>query len=344
MAEVYKDLRQKLQSPHSSSEKRKKHRSDKDKNNSKSYSKHKSQIRDEGETERERELRKVHSGIEQIRVFDQEQCSEIENKIDLVVKCGDKGGFKEHTLDRAPLRNKYFFGEGYTYGSQLERKGPGMERLYPKGEVDEIPKWIHDLVITPLEAANIIPKDWVNSAVINDYMPGGCIVSHVDPIHIFDRPIVSVSFFSDSYLCFGCRFSFRPIRTTEPILCLPVGQGCVTLLSGYAADEITHCIRPQDIKERRAVVILRRVLDDAPRLPAEISSSSKKRKHASDSDSESDDGQRKSNKKHKHKRSSHDHYNSNGRRHRSGSYSSDDSNENRSSHKHRREVRYHKKS
>jgi hypothetical protein len=28
------------------------------------------------------------------------------------------------------LRNKYFFGEGYTYGSQLERKGPGMERVY----------------------------------------------------------------------------------------------------------------------------------------------------------------------------------------------------------------------
>ena len=91
-------------------------------------------------------------------------------------------------------------------------------------------------------------------------------------------------------------------------------------------------------------LFLIRVLDDAPRLPAAISSSSKKRKHASDSDSESDDGQRKSNKKHKHRRSSHDHYNSNGRRHRSGSYSSNDSNENRSSHKHRREVRYHKKS
>lgn len=28
--------------------------------------------------------------------------------------------------------------------------------------------------------------------------------------------------------------------------------------SGYAADEITHCIRPQDIKERRAVIILRK--------------------------------------------------------------------------------------
>ena len=28
--------------------------------------------------------------------------------------------------------------------------------------------------------------------------------------------------------------------------------------SGYAADEITHCVRPQDVVERRAVIILRR--------------------------------------------------------------------------------------
>ena len=226
MAEVYEDLRQKLQSTNNNKEKKKKHKSDKEKVKSKSHSKHTSHV----ETERERELRKVHSGIEQVRMFDKEKCLEIEEKIDLVVKCGDVGGFKEHTVDRAPLRNKYFFGEGYTYGSQLERKGPGMERLYQKGEVDDIPKWIYDLVIKPLEAAKVVPEGFVNSAVINDYMPGGCIVSHVDPIHIFDRPIVSVSFFSDSCLCFGCRFSFRPIRTTEPVLCLPIGRGCVTML------------------------------------------------------------------------------------------------------------------
>ena len=28
--------------------------------------------------------------------------------------------------------------------------------------------------------------------------------------------------------------------------------------SGYAADDITHCIRPQDVKKRRAVIIVRR--------------------------------------------------------------------------------------
>ncbi|KAK3090760.1 hypothetical protein FSP39_014409 [Pinctada imbricata] len=167
-----------------------------------------------------------------------------------------------------------------------------MERLYPKGEVDDIPEWIHEMVIQPLCDANLIPEGFVNSAVINDYLPGGCIVSHIDPPHIFDRPIVSVSFFSDSALCFGCRFSFRPIRVTTPVLCLPVNRGCVTMMSGYAADDITHCIRPQDVVKRRAVIILRRVFPDAPRLEPLLENRkhvSRKRKRHSSGSSESED-------------------------------------------------------
>ncbi|XP_023221680.1 RNA demethylase ALKBH5-like [Centruroides sculpturatus] len=214
-------------------------------------------------------LRKLHEGIQQRRMFSEEECICIENKIEDVVRCGEIGKYKQHTVDRSPLRNKYFFGEGYTYGSQLSKKGPGMEKLYPKGEVDDIPQWIEDLIIKPMIKAKIVPENFINSAVINDYQPGGCIVSHIDPAHIFERPIISVSFMSDSALSFGCKFSFKPIRVTEPILCLPVCRGCVTILSGYAADNITHCVRPQDVKKRRAVIILRRVRPDAPRLTAE---------------------------------------------------------------------------
>ncbi|CAE1328498.1 ALKBH5 [Acanthosepion pharaonis] len=220
----------------------------------------------EEEKLREVELRNIHSGIKQRRLFNTCQCEGIEDKIDEVVSLGKKGYYKDHTVDRAPLRIKYFFGEGYTYGSQLHKKGPGMERLYPKGEVDDIPDWIQELVIKPLYQAGVVPEGFINSAVINDYLPGGCIVSHVDPPHIFDRPIVSVSFFSDCTLCFGCKFSFKPIRVSEPVLSLPLDRGCVTVLSGYAADEVTHCIRPQDVVARRAVIILRRVFPSAPRL------------------------------------------------------------------------------
>ncbi|XP_041960352.1 RNA demethylase ALKBH5 isoform X2 [Alosa sapidissima] len=222
--------------------------------------------------QREAEARRVKSGIKQATVFSAQECALIEQKIDEVVAKGDKGLYREHTVDRAPLRNKYFFGEGYTYGAQLERRGPGQERLYSKGEVDDIPDWVHELVISRLVERGLLSEGFVNSAVINDYQPGGCIVSHVDPIHIFERPIVSVSFFSDSALCFGCRFQFKPIRVSEPVLHLPVRRGSVTILSGYAADEITHCIRPQDIKERRAVIILRRTRPDAPRLDTDAPS------------------------------------------------------------------------
>ncbi|RUS76675.1 hypothetical protein EGW08_015565 [Elysia chlorotica] len=229
--------------------------------------------------EKEQELQKVKSGIAQHPLFTDEQCKQIEKKIDKVVKLSDLGLYKEHTVDRAPLRNKYFFGEGYTYGAQLTKRGPGNERLYCKGDVDEIPDWIYKLVVQRLSEANIIPEGFVNSAVINDYKPGGCIVSHIDPPHIFERPICSVSFFSESALSFGCKFSFKPIRVSKPVLTLPLSRGCVTLLSGYAADHITHCVRPEDVTSRRAVIILRRVRDDAPRLelPTEMSSPCRKR-------------------------------------------------------------------
>lgn len=182
------------------------------------------------EQKEEEEARKVKSGIRQLRLFSAEECAKIEARIEDVVSRAEKGLYKEHTVDRAPLRNKYFFGEGYTYGSQLQRRGPGQERLYPRGEVDAIPEWVHDLVIRKLVEHRVIPEGFVNSAVINDYQPGGCIVSHVDPIHIFERPIVSVSFFSDSALCFGCKFQFKPIRVSEPVLFLPVKRGSVTVL------------------------------------------------------------------------------------------------------------------
>ncbi|KAK0148305.1 RNA demethylase ALKBH5 [Merluccius polli] len=220
---------------------------------------------DTGES-REQEARRVRGGIVQRSMFSSEECALIEGRIDEVVAIAEAGRYREHTVDRAPLRNKYFFGEGYTYGAQLEKRGPGQERLYRKGEVDDIPAWVEELVIRRLVSDGVIPAGFVNSAVINDYQPGGCIVSHVDPQHIFARPIVSVSFFSDSALSFGCRFQFKPIRVSEPVLVLPVRRGSVTVLSGYAADDITHCIRPQDIKERRAVIILRKTRPDAPRL------------------------------------------------------------------------------
>ena len=209
---------------------------------------------------------KILSSVSTRQLFDRSQCRVIEKKIDEIVLKGKQGLYKKQTVDRAPLRTKYFFGEGYTYGGQLKTRGPGNERLYPQGEVDPIPDWIHQLVIQPIEESGMIPKDWVNSAVVNDYLPGGCIVSHIDPPQLFDRPIITASFLSHSSLSFGCKFSFKPISVSQPLARVPVSRGCVLSMAGFSADEVTHCIRPEDITERRAVVILRHVPHSAPRM------------------------------------------------------------------------------
>ena len=55
-------------------------------------------------------LKQIHKGIQQRRLFDNEQCAAIEEKIDEVVKLADKGKYKPCTVDRAPLRNKWVYG------------------------------------------------------------------------------------------------------------------------------------------------------------------------------------------------------------------------------------------
>ena len=222
----YTDLREKLNStPH-----RKQHLENRKRRREQISGSHRQHSTHERPYDRDVELQKVHQGIRQRILFDKEECEKIEEKIDEIVELANSGTYRSRTVDRAPLRVKYFFGEGYTYGKQLTERGPGQERLFPRGEVDEIPEWIFELVISRLEKAGIVPKGFVNSAVINDYQPGGCIVSHIDPPHIFDRPIVSCSFFSESSLSFGCKFSFKPIRTSTPVLTLPLPRGCVTTL------------------------------------------------------------------------------------------------------------------
>lgn len=147
-----------------------------------------------------------------------------------MVKIVDKGEYKLYIVDRVLLRNKYFFGEGYIYGFQLEKKGLGMERFYFKGEVDEILDWIYELVIKFLYDVKIVFEGFVNSVVINDYMSGGCIVFYIDLFYIFDRFIVLVFFFSDSVFCFGCKFFFRFIRVFILVLCLLIDRGCVIMI------------------------------------------------------------------------------------------------------------------
>merc|ERR1719253_1873280 len=210
--------------------------------------------------------------MQSMPLFSPDECQELERLIDQVVVDAERGLFKEHTVDLTPMRNKYFFGFAYTYGAQKEHPGArGIEAVWPPEDTSPIPAWISDMIIPRLEARRIVPKGWINSATINDYAPGGCIVSHIDPPHLFDRPIVSLSMFSDCNLVFGTSFRFpkeatQDIETSTPVLVHQCLRGHATVLKGYSANKITHAIRPCDLPSRRASIILRRVLPAAPVL------------------------------------------------------------------------------
>lgn len=216
------------------------------------------------------EYRLTLESVGTLQLFSPSECEEIEALIEQVVIDARRGLFKERTVDLTPMRNKYFFGFAYTYGAQREHPGAhGVEAVWPPEETSEVPAWIQEKLIAKLEARRAVPKGWINSAVINDYAAGGCIVSHIDPPHLFDRPIFSVSFFSDCNLVFGTRFAFpheADIETTTPVLVHRCLRGCGTVLKGYSANKITHAIRPCDLPSRRAAIILRRVLPTAPVL------------------------------------------------------------------------------
>ena len=166
-------------------------------------------------SERDKARRKVLDSVDTKQMFDETETAIIEWNIDNIVMEARLGKYKRFTVDKAPLRTKYFFGEGYTYGGQLQERGAGNEKLYPRGEVDPIPDWMKELVIRPVEESGLVRSGWINSAVVNDYLPGGCIVSHIDPPHLFSRPIITVSFFSNSYLSFGCKVCPRTTPLTS---------------------------------------------------------------------------------------------------------------------------------
>lgn len=196
------------------------------------------------------------------------QCVGIEAEVEGLRSLAEAGGLRKHTVDRTALRVKYFFGYGYTYGGQIA--GRGEERVLPPGLVDPIPEWVRLKLIQRLEEEGHVPCGWINSAVINDYRKGGMIVSHIDPPHLFDRPIFIASFFAECRLAFGAGFTFVDGRFSEersapPRFLACLSRGSLCRMDGFSANGITHGIRPADMTSRRVSVVLRRVLPDAPR-------------------------------------------------------------------------------
>jgi len=184
------------------------------------------------------------------------ECELIERWIDETVLYADMGNFYgERTIDTTTTRSKYFFGCGYTYGRGMR----GREELLPEGAVDPIPAWMVYHIIRPLEERGVVPPGWIDSIVMNDYRSRSSIVGHVDPPQLFARPIMTATFFGPARLVFGA--SFDPGRRTPPVHSEILRRGSVLMLDGYAANRVTHGIRPEDIfGPRRVSIVLRHVV------------------------------------------------------------------------------------
>jgi len=109
-----------------------------------------------------------------------------------------------------------------------------------------------------------LPQGWIDSVVINDYRHGGSIVAHIDPPQLFARPILSLTLFGAGKLVFGA--SFDPKRRQPPLYEQLLTRGSLLSMQGYAANNVTHGMRPEDLlSERRVSIVLRHVLEEAPR-------------------------------------------------------------------------------
>ena len=80
----------------------------------------------------------------------------------------------------------------------------------------------------------------------------------MDDANRFARPIVSIRLFSDSRLCFGAKYFFQH----DAAFYVPMARGAVTVMEkdGFAADHITHSIRPVDMTGKSAVIITTRLI------------------------------------------------------------------------------------
>merc|ERR1712032_1364681 len=109
-------------------------------------------------------------------------------------------------------------------------------------------------LVRPLEERGVVPPGWIDSVVMNEYYTGSSIVGHVDPPQLFARPIVTASFFCPARLVFGA--SFDPERRVPPVYSQYLPPGCVMVFDGYAANRVTHGIRPEDLLGHRRVSIV----------------------------------------------------------------------------------------
>ena len=187
------------------------------------------------------------------------------------------------TLDISPpgapankrARSKYFFPK-YTYGpGQTPKRGDCDEQPLPPGQVcpkckgaqslhteecNNIPGWIYHArepcLASTLVDVGVLKNAWATSAILNVYHKrGGKLGQHFDSPHLFARPIIAIGLFAAKPLTFGVEG--RGMKKQEHHYTVNMPRGAVTIMEGFAANQINHAVLP--VPHKAASLLLRRM-------------------------------------------------------------------------------------
>ena len=127
-------------------------------------------------------------------------------------------------------------------------------------QCNDIPAWIYSAdapcLISTLVELGVLENGWANSAILNVYNKrGGKLLAHYDSPHLFVRPIIALSLFSGKHLSFDTKgLGMQP---QEHHYKVDMPRGVVTIMYGYAANQVNHGVSP--VAEKVASLLFRRM-------------------------------------------------------------------------------------
>ena len=137
-------------------------------------------------------------------------------------------------------RTKLFY--DYKYSYLKDKKNPSGIFKTTNQPGEGRPEWLIKLaeeIRKKVDPDRIEPFDQI---VFNCYGKAGSIAVHQDSKDLFERPIVSLRLFDSSVLSFGA----YGVGMIDREYKVPLPRGVVTLMEGFAADNISHCIKAED--------------------------------------------------------------------------------------------------
>jgi len=146
------------------------------------------------------------------------------------------------------------------------------------GGCDNMPTWVKSFALdlmhaTTADGEKVCKLSDINAALLNIYLKNQGssygLGRHFDSPHIFDRPIYTLRFLRPGVLSFvpgGLRQNALAVMPPNPRSAgfpiyfeIPLSRGCLTEMTGFAANVLQHCVRFGDEVGASASLVLRHI-------------------------------------------------------------------------------------